>query len=60
MPAAQEQQQQLQEQLLPVYHAIEEGQESDVIQLVNSLHPAEIAFLIDSGLMMSREETRTS
>lgn len=47
MPPAQEQQQ-LQEQLLPIYQAIEEGQESSVITLVNSLHPAEIAFLIES------------
>ena len=47
MPPAQEQQQ-LQEQLQPVYQAIEDGQESSVIKLVNSLHPAEIAFLIES------------
>ena len=44
MPPAQEQQQ-LQEQLAPVYSAIDNGQESSVIKLVNSLHPAEIAFL---------------
>ena len=47
MPPAQEQQQ-LQEQLAPVYSAIENGQESSVIKLINSLHPAEIAFLIES------------
>ncbi len=47
MPPAQEQQQ-LQEQLAPVYAAIDKGQESSVIKLVNSLHPAEIAFLIES------------
>ncbi|WP_198266260.1 magnesium transporter [sulfur-oxidizing endosymbiont of Gigantopelta aegis] len=51
MPLAQEQQlqeQQLQEQLAPVYVAIDKGQESSVQTLVNSLHPAEIAFLIES------------
>ncbi len=47
MPPAQEHQQ-LHEQLAPVYHAIDNGQESSVIKLVNSLHPAEIAFLIES------------
>ena len=47
MPPAKEQQQ-LQEQLAPVYAAIDKGQESSVIKLVNSLHPAEIAFLIES------------
>ncbi len=47
MPPAQEHQQ-LHEQLAPVYIAIENRQESSVIKLVNSLHPAEIAFLIES------------
>ena len=47
MPPAQEHQQ-LHEQLAPVYSAIDNGQESSVIKLVNSLHPAEIAFLIES------------
>lgn len=47
MPPAQEQQQ-LQEQLAPVYAAIDKGQETSMIKLVNSLHPAEIAFLIES------------
>jgi len=47
MPPAPEQQQ-LQEQLSPVYQAIDDGQEDSVIELVNSLHPAEIAFLIES------------
>lgn len=41
-------QQQLQDQLNPVYQAIDTGQESTVIKLINSLHPAEIAFLIES------------
>ncbi|MCW8929314.1 MAG: magnesium transporter [Gammaproteobacteria bacterium] len=47
MPPAQEQQQ-LQDQLAPVYSAIDNGQESSVIKLINSLHPAEIAFLVES------------
>ena len=47
MPPAQEQQQ-LQEQLTPIYSAIDNGQESSINNLVNSLHPAEIAFLIES------------
>lgn len=47
MPPAQEHQQ-LHEQLAPVYSAIDNGHESSVIKLVNSLHPAEIAFLIES------------
>jgi len=45
-PAAK--QQQLQQQLTPVYKAIDSGQEASVIKLINSLHPAEIAFLIES------------
>jgi len=47
MPSAQEHQQ-LHEQLAPVYSAIDNGQESSVSKQVNSLHPAEIAFLIES------------
>ncbi len=47
MPPAQEQQQ-LPDQLAPIYSAIESGQETSVIKLVNTLHPAEIAFLIES------------
>lgn len=39
MPPVQEQQQ-LQDQLAPIYSAIENGQESSIIKLVNSLHPA--------------------
>ena len=48
-------QQQLQDQLNPVYQAIDTGQESTVIKLINSLHPAEIAFLIES---LPEEEQR--
>ena len=47
MPPAQGQQQ-LQEQLAPIYSAVDNRQESSVIKLINTLHPAEIAFLIES------------
>jgi magnesium transporter len=47
MPPAQEQQQ-LHEQLTPVYQAIEDGEQSQLYELLNPLHPAEIAFLIES------------
>ncbi len=47
MPPAQEQVQ-LHQQLDPIYLAIDQGQLSSVTKLINTLHPAEVAFLIES------------